>query len=284
MLKVQLYKPDTISFSFLKSLDLYATAYFKVAVNQSEVAMVYTVNKLAKISGVSARTLRFYDQIGLLKPAYVGDNDYRYYEEEQLLMLQQILFYRELDFPLSEIQKIVNSDTFDKIESLQSHKRILEQGLDRSKKMIKTIDKTISHLMAKEKMKDEELYYGFDSEKQKKYEEQLIAEGIVTQKYLDEFKKKIISNDKEKFIQEGKKINDDLILAMNEGLKPSSAKVQVIMRRHHAWVGWSPTKEGYLGLSQRYLTPEFKNFYDQLHPKLLEYIIEAMQIFSEKSL
>lgn len=65
--------------------------------------MAYTVNKLAKCSGVSARTLRFYDEIGLLKPAYVGDNDYRYYEEEQLLMLQQILFYRELGFPLNDI-------------------------------------------------------------------------------------------------------------------------------------------------------------------------------------
>src|SRR3989338_8056433 len=152
--------------------------------------MPYTVNKLARISGVSARTLRFYDEIGLLKPAYVGDNDYRYYEEEQLLMLQQILFYRELDFPLSEIQRIVNSDTFDKIESLQSHKRILEQGLDRSKQMIKTIDKTISHLRGKEKMKDEELYYGFDSEKQKEHEKTLVEKGIVTQEFLDECNKK----------------------------------------------------------------------------------------------
>jgi DNA-binding transcriptional MerR regulator len=58
--------------------------------------MAYTVNKLAKLSGVSARTLRFYDEIGLLKPDHVGDNDYRYYEEEQLLKLQQILFYRAM--------------------------------------------------------------------------------------------------------------------------------------------------------------------------------------------
>ena len=246
--------------------------------------MAYTVNKLAKLSGVSARTLRFYDEIGLLKPAYVGDNDYRYYEEEQLLMLQQILFYRELDFPLSEIQRIVSSDTFDKIESLQSHKRILEQGLGRTKQMIKTVNKTISHLRGKEKMKNEELYYGFDSEKQKKYEKQLIAEGVVTQEYLDEYKKKLTSNDKDKFIEEGKKINDDLISSMNKGLKPSSQEVQAIMRRHHAWVGWNPTKEGYIGLSERYLTPEFKKFYDQLHPKLLNFVVEAMQIFAEREL
>src|SRR3990167_2633575 len=153
--------------------------------------MAYTVNKLAKLSGVSARTLHFYDEIGLLKPAYVGENNYRYYEEEQLLMLQQILFYRELGMPLSEIQGIINSDNFDKIEALQSHKKILEQGLDRSQQMIKTIDKTISHLRGKEKMKDEELYYGFDSEKQKEHEKYLVDKGILTQDFLDECNKKI---------------------------------------------------------------------------------------------
>ena len=80
--------------------------------------MPYTVNKLARLSGVSSRTLRFYDEIGLLKPAFYGENQYRYYEEEQLLMLQQILFFRELGFPLSDIQRIIECDDFNKIESL----------------------------------------------------------------------------------------------------------------------------------------------------------------------
>ncbi len=67
--------------------------------------MSYTVKKLSKLSGISIRTLRFYDRIGLLRPAFYGENNYRYYEEEQILMLQQILFYRELGFPLSDIQR-----------------------------------------------------------------------------------------------------------------------------------------------------------------------------------
>lgn len=123
--------------------------------------MVYTVKKLAKISGVSIRTLRFYDEIGLLKPAYYGDNNYRYYEEEQLLMLQQILFYRELSFPLNDIQKIINSDDFNKIDSLISHKQVHAQNLNRTKKLIKTIDQTIAHLRGKITMRDEELFVGF---------------------------------------------------------------------------------------------------------------------------
>lgn len=123
--------------------------------------MAYTVKKLAKISGVSVRTLRFYDEIELLKPAYYGANNYRYYEKEQLLMLQQILFYRELKFSLIEIQQIINSDDFNKINSLISHKKILTTDLDRTKKLIQTIDQTIAYLKGKITMCNEELFVGF---------------------------------------------------------------------------------------------------------------------------
>lgn len=123
--------------------------------------MAYTVNKLAKLSGVSIRTIRFYDEIGLLKPAYYGENNYRYYEEEQLLLLQQILFYRELNFPLNDIQRIVNDDGFNKIDALISHRKVLAQNLERTKKLIQTIDQTIAHLRGKKTMREEELFVGF---------------------------------------------------------------------------------------------------------------------------
>lgn len=247
--------------------------------------MAYTVRQLAKISKVSVRTLHFYDEIDLLKPAYYGENRYRYYEEEQLLILQQILFYREMGFQLTDIQKILNSGDFDKIEALRSHKEILKNNLEQTKKLIQTIDKTVAHLRGKAKMKDEELYYGFDSEKQKKYEKQLVQEGVVTQEWMDEYKGKINKwgkKDKDHFMQEGKAINDALIAAINKKLKPSSDEVQVIMKRHHAWVGWNPTQDGYIGLSERYQTPEFRKFYDSLHPELLEFIVNAMKVFAQR--
>lgn len=249
--------------------------------------MAYTVNKLAKLSGVSVRTLHFYDEIGLLQPAYHGENKYRYYEEEQLLKLQQILFYRELGFQLNDIQRILNSEDFDIIESLNSHKAILKKDRDRTDNLIQTIDKTIAHLRGKEKMKDEELYYGFDSEKQKYYEKDLVKKGVVTQKFMDECREKTkqwTQKDKDAFLQEGKDINQDLIAMMNKQFAPSSKEVQAIIRRHHAWVGWNPTREKYIGLTQLYQTPEFKKFYDQLHPELLNFIIEAMKIFAEREL
>lgn len=130
-------------------------------VSDEKTKMSYTVKKLAKLSGISIRTLRFYDTIGLLKPAYYGENNYRYYEEEQILMLQQILFYRELGFSLNDIQRAICSDDFNKIDALISHQQVLAQSLDRTKKLIKTIDQTIAHLRGKITMRNEELFAGF---------------------------------------------------------------------------------------------------------------------------
>lgn len=123
--------------------------------------MPYTVKKLAKLSGISIRALRFYDRIGLLKPAYYGENLYRYYEDEELLMLQQILFYRELGFSLSDIKRIIGSDDFNKIDALSSHRKILAQSLDRTMQLIKTIDQTLAHLKGQITMRDEEIFAGF---------------------------------------------------------------------------------------------------------------------------
>src|SRR3990170_4535706 len=135
--------------------------------------MAYTVTKLAQISGVSVRTLHWYDEVGLLKPAYYGANGYRYYEEEQLLILQQILFFRELGFELKQIKRVLGRSDFDKMVALSSHRKVLQKNLERTKKLIKTIDKTIEHLKGTKKMKEQEMYYGFSKEKQAEYEKQI---------------------------------------------------------------------------------------------------------------
>jgi DNA-binding transcriptional MerR regulator len=252
--------------------------------------MAYTVNKLAKLSGVSVRTLHFYDEIGLLKPAHIGSNNYRYYEEEQLLMLQQILFFRELGLPLSEIQGIVSSSDFDKINALKSHRHILEKNLDRLQILIKTIDKTISHLRGKVTMRDVEMYDGFDPKKQQEYVEYLVDSGTITQKEIDESWDNVKSWKKgnwDQFRQEGDEVNKALVAAMNAGSKPTSAEVQDLIRRHYAWVKnfWTPTRESYIGLGQMYLNhADFRDFYQAYHPMLVMYLVEAMVIFAEREL
>jgi len=123
--------------------------------------MGYTVKQLAVMSGVTVRTLHFYDELALLKPAYSKANGYRIYEEPQLLMLQQILFYRELGFELKRIKGILSQRKFEKLAALKSHRQVLEKNVTRTRTLIETIDKTISHLKGTKKMKNEELFMGF---------------------------------------------------------------------------------------------------------------------------
>src|SRR5204862_1412800 len=123
--------------------------------------MAYTVKQLAKMSGVSVRTLHFYDETGLLKPAYLGANGYRFYEEPQLLTLQQILFYRELGFELKQIQRILGRADFEKVAALRSHRKVLQKNLARTRRLIETSDKTIRHLKGTKTMRSREMFAGF---------------------------------------------------------------------------------------------------------------------------
>src|SRR6201998_162628 len=108
--------------------------------------MAFTVKQVAEMSGVSVRTLHFYDETGLLKPAYYGRNGYRFYEEPQLLTLQQILFYRELGFGLKQIQRVLGRPNFQKLAALQTHRKALQEKVARPRQLTDTIDKTIQHL------------------------------------------------------------------------------------------------------------------------------------------
>ena len=123
--------------------------------------MAYTVKQLALMSGVTVRTLHFYDEMALLKPAYTRPNGCRIYEEAQLLMLQQILFYGELGFELKRIKEILSQRQFEKIAALKSHRQVLEKNVARTRTLMETIDKTLSHLKGVKKMKSEQLFKGF---------------------------------------------------------------------------------------------------------------------------
>src|SRR5690606_40360990 len=88
--------------------------------------MNYTVKQLSKLAGVTVRTLHYYDQIGLLKPEVITENGYRQYGDQQLVRLQQILFFKELEFSLADIVKILNSPQYNQREALQDQFRLLE--------------------------------------------------------------------------------------------------------------------------------------------------------------
>jgi DNA-binding transcriptional MerR regulator len=121
----------------------------------------YTVKQVANLAGVSVRTLHFYDETGLLEPAFQGANSDRIYEEPQLLKLQQILFYRELGFELRQIKQILGQSDFDVLAALESHRALLQDKLARLRTLAETVDKTINHLPGARPMTSEEMFAGF---------------------------------------------------------------------------------------------------------------------------
>src|SRR5262245_54940368 len=129
-----------------------------------------TVKQLAAISGVTVRTLHHYDDIGLLRPASVGANGYRYYGRPELLRLQRILFHRELGVPLSAIAELLDLESEDQIAVLRQHREKLEAERERYRTLIETIDHTIAELTGASHMANTDLYKGFSPEKQAGYE------------------------------------------------------------------------------------------------------------------
>ncbi len=252
--------------------------------------MAYTVTKLAKISGVSVRTLHWYDELGLLKPAYHGSNGYRYYEEEQLMTLQQILFFRELGFELKQIHQLLERSDFNKIVALSSHRQVLMKDIERTRKLVKTIDKTIEHLQGSKKLKDSEIYYGFNKEKQAVYEKQLVARfGDIVKPAIVESQKNTKAWSKQEWDISGKEFDEickDMTNEVKKASKVSSIEVQNIVKRHHQWLSkfWTPTRESYSSHGKFNVESELRKAYEVYHPKLPEFMAKAIQLFAKSEL
>jgi len=105
--------------------------------------MEFTIKKIADLAGVTTRTLRYYDEIDLLKPVRTGENGYRYYNQESLLQLQQILFFRELNVPLKDVQDILSHPGFNLLEALENHRSAIQHKAKQLEKLLSTLDHTI---------------------------------------------------------------------------------------------------------------------------------------------
>ncbi len=254
---------------------------------------LYTVKEVAKLSGVTVRALHHYDQVGLLKPAQVGENGYRYYGRDELLRLQQILFHRELELPLEAIAEVLAQPDFDRLAALRRHRQILSKKAARYRRLIRTLDQTLAALEGETEMMDEDLYKGFAPEKQAEYEAELIerfGEGVRAK--IEESKAALKTWSKADWERSGREhaeVEAGLGRALAEGLPADSEAVQSLVRRHHAWVGrmWnrSPTGEAYAGLGQMYVDhPDFHARYEAVQPGLAEYMAGAMRTFAEREL
>src|SRR5882757_1178769 len=155
--------------------------------------MSWSTAQVARMAKVTSRTLRHYDEIGLLPPARTGGNGYRYYEQEQLLRLQRILLLRELGLGLDKVAEIVDA-RHDQVEALRQHHKWLLAEQKRYAQLARTVSDTITRLEGGSTVKPEELFEGFDldSEKQRGYEADLRARyGEGVQASIDESRQRM---------------------------------------------------------------------------------------------
>ena len=246
--------------------------------------MTYTVKQLSDLAGVSARTLHFYDQIGLLKPSAHGENGYRYYGEEALLRLQQILFFKELDFSLAEIQEIVDRPGFDVVRALGAHRRLLEERALRLKRLIHTVDKTILHLKGETDMSDNEYYEGFSEEKQKEYSQEARerwGEAVVQES--ENRWNRLTPEQKAAKQAEGDAITRAIVAHMAEG--PAGPEVQRLIGRMHEGMQfyYDCTYDIFQGLGHMYNEDErFRSMYEKVyHPDLPGFLEQAITYYCE---
>jgi DNA-binding transcriptional MerR regulator len=242
----------------------------------------YTVGRLARMAGVSVRTLHHYDRIGLLEPTDRSEAGYRLYGESDLLRLQQILFYRELDVPLWRIREILDGPSFDLVAALAEHRALLEARGRRITRLVETIDRTTARLRGEERMlTDDELYEGFPHEKVEAWKAEAEARWGETYR---ESNRRVRAWSKEKLAAvkaEGERITGSLAELMDRG--PSDAHVQALVGElyEHLRHYYEPTPEVFAGLGRMYFeAPEFHARYEAIRPGLARFLREAMGVYA----
>ncbi|HTF80387.1 MAG TPA: MerR family transcriptional regulator [Cytophagales bacterium] len=249
----------------------------------------YTVKQLAKMAGVSVRTLHLYDQIGLLKPHTRTEAKYRVYGVQELLRLQQILFYRELDFPLQEIRTLLGKPDFNLIEALECHKEALKARQERIVTLLATLDKTIVTLKQGKMLSTEELYEGLPKEQAAAYRKEAIEKyGQEAVDTSEQALKKLSKEELAKLGAEAEAIRQELFKVQEQD--PKSTVVQTLIARHYASIRkfWGTfgsadkQAEAYKGLGQLYVHDErFTMVQGQAQPAFARFLSEAMAHYAD---
>lgn len=253
--------------------------------------MEYTVQKLARLAGVSARTLRFYDEIGLLKPARTNSSGYRIYGEKEVDTLQQILFFRALGLELGTIAEVMRDPSFNRLEALRSHREALEAKRQQLSSLIENVNRTIEKEEGKTTMTDKEKFEGFKQQlvddNERKYGDEIRA------KYGDDVvnesnaKMRGMSKDQYEAMQAATvAMQEKLAEAVRSGADAKGDAGKEVARMHKDWLGYSWTTysaEAHKGLAQMYLDDErFMAYYDKEVPGCAQFLRDAVHAWVDK--
>lgn len=248
----------------------------------------YTVQKLAALAGISTRTLRYYDEFGILKPARINSSGYRIYSRTEVDQLQQILFYRELGLSLEQIKEIINSPSFDGAAALREHHVKLLEKRNQLDLLIANVEKTLAQKEGRMIMSDQEKFEGFkqrlieDNEKnygqeiREKYGDNLVDQSNQMLKGMSREQYDAVKQLEEEMFE-------ILLQAMEDG-DPASVLAQKSADLHRQWLSFywpSYSKEAHAGVAQMYVDDErFTQYYDKHRPGLAEFLRDAVHIYT----
>ena len=241
--------------------------------------MKYQIKEFAKLTDVSVRTLHYYDETGLLKPAFVDEqNGYRFYDENSLARMQDILFYRELDFPLKDILKILSSPDYDRKKALEAQKELMILKKNRIEKLISALDDAVKGVKINMKVFDNSEF----EEKREEYAREAKEKWGNTEAY-SEFEKKTgsFSTDDIRSLEAG----IDVVMAefaecMKNGSAPDSAEAKDLVRKLQNYItetSYTCTDEILAGLGQMYTADErFRKNIDRHGEGTAQFISDAI--------
>lgn len=248
--------------------------------------MAYTVKAVAEMAGVSVRTLHHYDEIDLLKPEQLSAAGYRLYNEKDLERLQQILFFRELEFSLSDIREIIDDPKFDRQQALLLQKEALLERQHRLSRLIMTIDRTLRMMEGNEPMNDQELKELFNGFDQSQYEEEVKERFGQTNEYAESHRrtKQYTKTDWVQMQQEGGEIQQGIVALMDRD--PADPEVQAWIGKHHQQINkwfYTCSLEIYRGLGEMYVADErFAANYEKIKPGLAAFMRAAMLAYCDQ--
>ncbi|HYE11956.1 MAG TPA: MerR family transcriptional regulator [Patescibacteria group bacterium] len=250
--------------------------------------MEYTVQKLGSLAGISTRTLRYYDEIGILKPARINSSGYRIYGQKEVDRLQQILFYRELGVSLDSIKDIVTAPSFDGAHALREHREKLLEKREQLDMLIANVDKTIALTEGRIKMSDKEKFEGFKQkmidDNEKKYGEEIREKyGKDTVEKSNAKVKNMTQEQYDEVTALANQVTETLAQAFTTG-DPAGELAQKAADLHKKWLTyfWDQySKEAHAGLAQMYVDdPRFTAYYDEKQPGTAEFLRDAILIYT----
>lgn len=245
--------------------------------------MEWSVQEIARLAGTTSRTLRHYDDVGILKPSRVGENGYRFYDQNALVQLTRILLLRELGLGLPAIAQILQSQEVE--VALKAHLAWLRFEESRLAEQILSVQTTLARLQRGEPLMAHEMFKGFSQNPYRKEAVDRFGASVV-----EESEQRLAVLDpkgEQALLDEAQAINIALAQLLRSEKDPSHPEVQGWVARHHRWVSafWTPNRDAYMGLGKMYVEDSrFAAFYDQHAPGLALFLSDAMAIYAEAHL